>query len=85
MIRHELNPRCANVPNDQAADEKGRLMQSNAKDVTTYIKEATAERQEYLAKLRALCQEVLAGYEEGMDYGGPCYKHALLTHLQPLC
>ena len=50
-------------------------MQSKAKDVTAYILEATAERQAYLAKLRELCLEVLTGYEEGMEYGGPCYKH----------
>lgn len=49
-------------------------MQSKAKDVTTYIQEATAERQTYLAKLRELCLEVLTGYQEGMDYGMPSYK-----------
>ena len=49
-------------------------MQSTAKDVTTYIKEVPAERQEALLKLRALCQELLAGFEETMDYGGPSYK-----------
>lgn len=30
-------------------------MQSNAKDVTTYIEEAPAERQDALLKLRELC------------------------------
>ena len=49
-------------------------MQSNAKDVSTYILEAPAERQEHLAKLRELCLEVLTGYEEVMDYGMPGYK-----------
>jgi uncharacterized protein YdhG (YjbR/CyaY superfamily) len=49
-------------------------MQSTAKDVTTYIKEVPAERQDALLKLRALCQELLAGFEETMDYGGPSYK-----------
>jgi len=49
-------------------------MQSKAKDVTTYIQEASAERQVYLTKLRELCLEVLTGYEEGMDYGMPGYK-----------
>jgi len=49
-------------------------MQSKAKDVTGYLLEAEPERQEYLAKLRELCREVLTGYEEGMDYGMPCYK-----------
>jgi len=49
-------------------------MQSKAKDVTTYIQEASAERQPYLAQLRELCLEVLTGYEEGMNYGMPGYK-----------
>jgi uncharacterized protein YdhG (YjbR/CyaY superfamily) len=49
-------------------------MQSKAKDVTTYVQEAPAERQPYLAKLRELCLEVLTGYEEVMEYGMPGYK-----------
>ena len=49
-------------------------MQSDAKDVTTYIQEAPAERQEYLAKLRDLCLEVLTGYEGVREYGMPGYK-----------
>jgi len=49
-------------------------MQSSAKDVTTYIQEAPAERQEYLAQLRELCLEILTGYEEVMEYGMPGYK-----------
>ena len=49
-------------------------MQSRAKDVTTYIQEATPERQAYLVKLRELCLEVLAGYEDVMEYGMPGYK-----------
>ena len=49
-------------------------MQSKAKDVTTYIQEAPADRQAHLAKLRELCLEVLTGYEEVMGYGMPGYK-----------
>jgi uncharacterized protein YdhG (YjbR/CyaY superfamily) len=49
-------------------------MQSNAKDVTTYIKEAPAERQEVLTRLRDLYRATLTGFEETMDYGGPSYK-----------
>lgn len=49
-------------------------MQSNAKDVTTYIKEAPAERQEVLTRLRDLCRLTLTSFEETMDYGGPSYK-----------
>ena len=49
-------------------------MQSKAKDVSAYIQEAAAERQPYLAKLLELCLEVLAGYEEGMEYGMAGYK-----------
>jgi uncharacterized protein YdhG (YjbR/CyaY superfamily) len=49
-------------------------MQSNAKDVTTYVEEAPAERQEVLRRLRDLCQTILTDFEETMDYGGPSYK-----------
>lgn len=49
-------------------------MQSKAKDVTTYIKEAPAERQEALTQLRDMCRGLLIGFEETMDYGGPSYK-----------
>lgn len=49
-------------------------MQSKAKDVTTYIAEAPAERQEALRHLRELCREILLGFEETMEYGGPSYK-----------
>lgn len=49
-------------------------MQSTAKDVTTYIQEAPAERQEALTRLHELCRATLTGFEESMDYGGPCYK-----------
>ena len=49
-------------------------MQSTAKDVTTYIKEAPAERHEALLRLRDLCRLTLTGFEETMDYGAPSYK-----------
>jgi len=49
-------------------------MQSTAKDVTTYIREAPAERQEVLRRLRDLFRAALTGFEESMDYGGPSYK-----------
>jgi len=49
-------------------------MQSIAKDVTDYIKEAPAERQEALTRLRDLFRTTLNGFEESMDYGGPSYK-----------
>ena len=49
-------------------------MQSKAKDVAAYIQEAPAERRAYLSRLRALCLEVLDGYEEVMEYGMPGYK-----------
>ena len=49
-------------------------MQSEAKDVTAYIREAPQDRRECLARLREFCLEILKGYEEGMDYGLPCYK-----------
>jgi uncharacterized protein YdhG (YjbR/CyaY superfamily) len=49
-------------------------MQSTAIDVTTYIQEAPPERQAALIRLRDLCRATLTGFEESMDYGGPCYK-----------
>ncbi len=49
-------------------------MQSSAKDVTTYIQEAPAERQEALTLLRDLCRATLTGFEESMTYGGPYYS-----------
>ncbi len=49
-------------------------MQSKAKDVTAYIEEAPAKRQESLNRLRDLCHEILLDFEETMDYGGPTYK-----------
>jgi uncharacterized protein YdhG (YjbR/CyaY superfamily) len=49
-------------------------MQSNAKDVTTYIEEAPAERRDALLKLRDLCQTYLTGFTENMAYGGPTYS-----------
>jgi uncharacterized protein YdhG (YjbR/CyaY superfamily) len=48
-------------------------MQSKAPDVSTYLKEASPERRQALEKLRALCREVLVGFEERMDYGMPTY------------
>jgi uncharacterized protein YdhG (YjbR/CyaY superfamily) len=49
-------------------------MQSQAKDVTSYIEESPAERQEALRRLRDLCRAELTGFEETMEYGGPSYK-----------
>jgi uncharacterized protein YdhG (YjbR/CyaY superfamily) len=49
-------------------------MQSTAKDVTTYIQEAPAERQEALTHLRDRCRATLTGFEESMDYSGTSYK-----------
>ena len=49
-------------------------MQSQARDVTTYIKEAPAERQEALTRLRDMCRAELTGFKEAMAYGGPSYS-----------
>lgn len=48
-------------------------MQSKASDSSAYIGEAPEERRAALTRLRALCREVLSGYEEGMGYGMPGY------------
>jgi uncharacterized protein YdhG (YjbR/CyaY superfamily) len=51
-----------------------KMMQSKARDVTAYIEEAPAERQEALPRLRDLCREILLDFEESMRYGGPTYS-----------
>jgi uncharacterized protein YdhG (YjbR/CyaY superfamily) len=51
-------------------------MQSQADDVDQYLQEVPAGREEALRKLRALCRETLAGYEESMAYGMPSYEKA---------
>src|SRR5262249_10600789 len=70
-------PRCGEAFDGQpsaVALRRRSDMQSTVKDVATYIREAPAERRECLTRLRKLCLETLASYEEGMDYGMPCYK-----------
>ncbi len=49
-------------------------MQSDAKVVDQYLKEVPDERLEALSMLRELCQTVLKGYEENMEYGMPSYS-----------
>ena len=49
-------------------------MQSQARDVTTYLEEAPAERKAALVQLRKLCLASLKGFKESMRYGAPCYS-----------
>lgn len=42
----------------------------------TYIDETPVERQEALWRLRDLCRTLLTGFEETMEYDGPCYKRS---------
>ena len=49
-------------------------MQSTANNVTVYLDEVPAERKAALSKLRGLCRTSLKGFEESMQYGGPCYS-----------
>jgi hypothetical protein len=42
--------------------------------MTAYLKEVPAERKAALKKPRDLCRATLNGFEESMDYGGPCYS-----------
>jgi uncharacterized protein YdhG (YjbR/CyaY superfamily) len=49
-------------------------MISKAKNVKEYIAEAPEERRAALAKLHSLSKKNLAGFEESIDYGMPCYK-----------
>jgi uncharacterized protein YdhG (YjbR/CyaY superfamily) len=48
-------------------------MQSKAASVDQYLQEVPAKRQAALQRLRTLCQEHLADYEESMVYGMPSY------------
>lgn len=50
------------------------VMQSQAETVTAYLKEVPEERRAALERLRVLCRARLAGFEETMKYGGPCYQ-----------
>jgi len=49
-------------------------MISKVGDVAAYIRELDAERKPPIKKLRKLCRQYLAGYEEAMEYGLPVYK-----------
>ena len=49
-------------------------MQSEARDVDSYLKEVPNNRREALMRLRELCRDILTGYEESMQYGMPSYK-----------
>ena len=49
-------------------------MQSTAKDVTAYLEEVPTERKAALEELRRHCLSALNGFEESMQYGGPCYS-----------
>jgi uncharacterized protein YdhG (YjbR/CyaY superfamily) len=55
-------------------DNEESIMQSSAKDVDTYIKQAPADRREALTKLRELCRKQLKGFKEEMNYGAPGYS-----------
>ena len=48
-------------------------MQSTAKNVTEYLKEAPSERKAALAQLRKLCCASLKGFQESMMYGMAVY------------
>ena len=49
-------------------------MQSSAKTVPAYLKEAPESRRAALKQLRELCRTTLTGFKESMRYGGPCYS-----------
>lgn len=48
-------------------------MQTKAKTVTEYIKEAPAKHLDALTELRELCMQNLKGFREVMEYGYPGY------------
>jgi len=49
------------------------MVQSSAKTVGAYLKEADVTRRPVLTKLRKLFLEVLSGCDEAMNYGMPTY------------
>ncbi|MFD6991111.1 iron chaperone [Streptomyces sp. NPDC059943] len=49
-------------------------MQSKASDVEGYLTEVPQERRAVLDRLRQLCREELAGFDEVMAYGMPAYE-----------
>jgi uncharacterized circularly permuted ATP-grasp superfamily protein len=49
-------------------------MQSEAKDVDTYLKEVPEDRRQALTKIRELCLKELKGYNEAMMYEGVVMK-----------
>jgi uncharacterized protein YdhG (YjbR/CyaY superfamily) len=49
-------------------------MHSTAPDVQTYLQHVPLDRVACLTELRQLCLNILVDYEEGMEYGMPCYK-----------
>lgn len=49
-------------------------MISKATTVDAYLAEVPPERRATMARLRSLCRQHLAGYEECMEYGMPVYK-----------
>lgn len=48
-------------------------MQSDVTTVDAYIAEAPPDRVDALNRLRAMCREILVGYDEMMEYGMPAY------------
>jgi uncharacterized protein YdhG (YjbR/CyaY superfamily) len=51
-------------------------MQSIAPTVDAYLGEVPADRLPAIEQLRRLCRQHLAGFEESMVYGMPCYSRA---------
>jgi hypothetical protein len=49
-------------------------VRSSGSDVSAYLNEVPAERQAAMARLLALCRTRLKGFEESIQYGGPCYS-----------
>ena len=56
-------------------------MQSSAKTVPAYLKEAPEGRKAALKQLRDLCRATLTGFKESMNYGGPCYSRNGVTEV----
>jgi hypothetical protein len=49
-------------------------LKSTAQTVDEYLREVPENRRAAVTSLRGLCQDILAGYIEGMAYGMPSYS-----------
>lgn len=49
-------------------------MQSRATTIDAYLSEVPADRRDAMSQIRAVCRQILKGYEEAMEYGMPAFR-----------